>query len=135
MKDKLRDVDITSYQWVSTKNIWADGLTKEMSMTEGMRNLLKQGACKMVPQDINKVICKNDEIKMLNIRNRKTSNKVHWISKNQEIVETNAAAVINTSSNTDVGHCNYIYQELLLYFTLYQLLIPTFSLLYDNSLT
>ena len=28
MKDKLRDSDINSYQWVSTKNIWADGLTK-----------------------------------------------------------------------------------------------------------
>ena len=71
MKDKLRDGDISSYQWVSTKNIWADGLTKEMSMTEGMRNLLKEGACDMVSKDINKVICHNEEIKMLNIRNRK----------------------------------------------------------------
>merc|ERR1712240_1007376 len=61
MKDKLRDGDITSYQWVLTKNIWADGLTKEMSMTEGMRNLLKQGACDMVLKDINKVICQNNE--------------------------------------------------------------------------
>ena len=58
------------------KNIWADGLTKEMSMTEGMRNLLKQGTCNMVPQDINKVICQNDEIKMLNIRNRKTGGQI-----------------------------------------------------------
>ena len=32
MKDKLRDGDINSYQWVSTRNIWADGLTKEMSI-------------------------------------------------------------------------------------------------------
>merc|ERR1712002_1134368 len=72
MKDKLREGDITSYQWVSTKDIWADGLTKKMSMTEGMRNLLKQGTCNMVPQDINKVICQNDEKKMLNIRNRKS---------------------------------------------------------------
>merc|ERR1712240_882933 len=71
MKDKLRDGDISSYQWVSTKNISADGLTKEMSMTEGMRNLLKEGTCDMVSEDINKVICQNDEIKMLNIRNRK----------------------------------------------------------------
>merc|ERR1712121_333548 len=75
MKDKLREGDITSYQWVSTKDIWADGLTKEMSMTEGMRNLLKQGTCSMVPQDINKVICQNNEIKMLNIRNRKNNQK------------------------------------------------------------
>merc|ERR1712240_409151 len=72
MKDKLREGDITSYQWVSTKDIWADGLTKDMSMTEGVRTLLIQGTCNMVPQDINKVICQNDEIKMLNIRNRKS---------------------------------------------------------------
>ena len=71
MKEKLRDGEINSYQWVSTKQIWADGLTKEMSMTEGMRSLLKEGKCDMVSNDINKVICHNEEIKMLNIRNRK----------------------------------------------------------------
>merc|ERR1712115_297351 len=71
MKDKLRDGEINLYQWVSTKQIWADGLTKEMSMTEGMRSLLKKGKCDMVSDDINKVICHNEEIKMLNIRNRK----------------------------------------------------------------
>ena len=71
MKDKLRDGEIDSYQWVSTKQIWADGLTKEMPMTEGVRNLLKTGRCDMVSEDINKVICHNDEIKMLNIRNRR----------------------------------------------------------------
>ena len=71
MKEKLRDGEITSYLWVSTKNIWADGLTKEMTMTEGLRKLLKEGKCEMVTKDINKVICENEEIKMLNIRNRK----------------------------------------------------------------
>ncbi len=70
MKDKLRDGEIDSYQWVSTKQIWADGLTKEMPMTEGVRNLLKNGKCEMVPEDINKVVCPNEEIKMINIRNR-----------------------------------------------------------------
>ncbi len=71
MKEKLRDGEIKSYQWVSTKQIWADGLTKEMAMTEGLRKLLKEGKCEMVKEDINKVICENEEIKMLNIRNRK----------------------------------------------------------------
>ena len=47
MKDKLRDGEIDSYQWVSTKQIWADGLTKEMPMTDGVRNLLKSGKCDM----------------------------------------------------------------------------------------
>merc|ERR1712041_39115 len=70
MKEKLRDGDITSYQWVSTKNIWADGLTKEMPMAEGVRKLLQEGKCDMVKENINKVICEQEEIKMLNIRNR-----------------------------------------------------------------
>ena len=42
-----------------------------MSITEGLRNLLKEGTCDMVSKDINKVICHKKEIKMLNIRNRK----------------------------------------------------------------
>merc|ERR1711867_166108 len=67
MKEMLRNGNISSYQWVSTKNIWADGLTKEMSMTEGMRKLLQEGRCDMVTKDINKVICKDEEIKMLNM--------------------------------------------------------------------
>ena len=71
MKDKLRDGEIDSYQWVLTKKIWADGLTKEMPMTEGVRNLLKNGKCEMVSKDINKVVCQNEEIKMINIRNRR----------------------------------------------------------------
>ena len=70
MKEKLRDGDITSYQWVSTKNIWADGLTKEMPMAEGVRKLLQEGKCNMVKENINKVICEQGEIKMINIRNR-----------------------------------------------------------------
>jgi len=45
MKEKLRDGEINSYQWVSTKQIWADGLTKEMAMTDGLRRLLKKGKC------------------------------------------------------------------------------------------
>ena len=69
-KERLRDGDITSYQWVSTKKIWADGLTKEMPMTEGVRKLLQEGKCEMVKENINKVICEQEEIKMLNIRNR-----------------------------------------------------------------
>merc|ERR1711867_227376 len=71
MKEKLRDGEIKSYQWVSTKQIWAHYLTKEMEMTEGLRKLLKEGKCEMVKEDINKVIFENEEIKMLNIRNRK----------------------------------------------------------------
>ena len=76
MKEKLRDSEKKSYQWVSTKQIWADGLTKEMEMAEGLRKLLKEGKCEIVKEDINKVICENEEIKMLNIRNRKKEGQV-----------------------------------------------------------
>ena len=51
--------------------MWADGLTKEMEMAEGFRQLLKEGKCEMVKEEVNKVVCENGEIKMLNIRNRK----------------------------------------------------------------
>ena len=71
MKEKLTDGEITSYQWVSTKDIWADELTKEKSMSEGVRKLLKQGACSMVQKEENKVVNQDGEVKMINMRNRK----------------------------------------------------------------
>ena len=51
--------------------MWADGLTKEMEMAEGLRRLLKEGKCEIVKEEVNKVVCENEEIKMLNIRNQK----------------------------------------------------------------
>ena len=68
--------EIQSYQWLSTKEMWADGLTKEMEMAEGLRQLLKEGKCEMVKEEVNKVVCENEEIKMLNIRNRKKKAEV-----------------------------------------------------------
>ena len=75
MKEKLLDGEIKSYQWMSTKEMWADGLTKEMEMAEGLRQLLKEGKCEMVKEKVDKVVCENGEIKMLNIRNRKKRQK------------------------------------------------------------
>ena len=71
LKEKLLEGEIKSYQWLSTKEMWADELTKEMEMAEGLRQLLKEGKCEMVKKEVNKVVCENEEIKMLNIRNRK----------------------------------------------------------------
>ena len=51
--------------------MWADGLTKEMEMAEGLRKLLRDGKCEMVKKEVNKVVCENEKIKMLDIRNRK----------------------------------------------------------------
>ena len=76
LKEKLLEGEIQSYQWLSTKEMWADGLTKEMEMAEGLRQLLKEGKCEMVKKEVNKVVCENEEIKMLNIRNRKKKEEV-----------------------------------------------------------
>ena len=56
--------------------MWADGLTKEMEMAEGLRKLLKNGRCEITKEEVNKVVCENEEIKMLNIRNRKKKEEV-----------------------------------------------------------
>ena len=46
-------------------------MTKEIGMVEGLRKLLQTGSCEMKKEEVNKVIYENDEIKMVNIRNRK----------------------------------------------------------------
>ena len=40
-------------------------------MAEGLRKLLQTGSCEIKKEEVNKVIYENDEIKMVNIRNRK----------------------------------------------------------------
>ena len=84
MTENLLDGEIKSYQWVSTKEMWADGMTKEMEMAEGLRQLLKEGKCEMVKEGVNKVICEHEEIKMLNIRNRKRKEEVREEDKRNQ---------------------------------------------------
>ena len=70
--------------WRAAQEMWADGLTKEMEMAEGLRNLLKEGRCKITSQEINKVVCQNREIRMMNIRNRKKKEETKEKEGNQE---------------------------------------------------
>ena len=56
MKEKLMEGEIKSYQWLSTKEMWADGLTKEMEMAEGLRQLLKAGKCEINKEEVNEVV-------------------------------------------------------------------------------
>ena len=44
-----------------------------MEMAEGLRKMMKTGVCDLRNDEVNKVVCENDEVKMLNIRNRKRS--------------------------------------------------------------
>ena len=71
LKEKLKEGEVKSYQWIPTKEMWADGLTKEMDMADGMRKMLREGVCEIKNEELNKVICEKEEIRMLNIRNRK----------------------------------------------------------------
>ena len=71
MKEKLIEGEVKSYQWLSTKEMWADGMTKEMEMADGLRKLLQSGKCEIRKEEINKVVYENEEVKMLNIRSRK----------------------------------------------------------------
>merc|ERR1712240_504523 len=84
MKEKLMEGEIVSYQWLSTKEMWADGLTKEMEMAERLRNLLNEGRCKIASQEITKVVCQNREIRMMNIRNRKKKEETKEEEGNQD---------------------------------------------------
>merc|ERR1711942_418147 len=54
LKDRLMIGDVKSYQWIPTKEMWADGLTKEMEMAEGLRRMLKEGVCNLKKEEANK---------------------------------------------------------------------------------
>ena len=71
MKEKLMEEAVSSYQWIPTKEMWADGLTKEMEMADGLRRMIQNGKCMMDKKEVNKIVYEKEEIKMLNIRNRK----------------------------------------------------------------
>ena len=47
LKERLMEGDVKLYQWISTKEMWSDGLTKEMEMAEGVRRLMKTGNCEL----------------------------------------------------------------------------------------
>merc|ERR1712112_234725 len=71
LKDRLMSGEVKLYQWIPTKEMWADGLTKEMEMADGVRKMLREGVCNLKKEELNMVVCENEEIRMLNIRNRK----------------------------------------------------------------
>ena len=42
-----------------------------MEMADGLRKVLREGVCNLKNEELNKVVCENEEIRMLSIRNRK----------------------------------------------------------------
>merc|ERR1712138_340526 len=71
LKERLMEGYVKSYQWIPTKEMWSDGLTKEMEMAEGLRKIMQTGVCEMKKEEVSKVVYDKEEIRMVNIRNRK----------------------------------------------------------------
>ena len=61
LKERLRNGEVTLYQWLPTGEMWADGLTKEKEMSEGLKNMMETGVCKMKKGDVNKVVCEKEK--------------------------------------------------------------------------
>ena len=67
MKDCLLDGEVESYQWISTNDIWADGLTKENELLVSFEEVLLDRKLVMRNNGINKVQSQDGEIRMASI--------------------------------------------------------------------
>merc|ERR1712055_432439 len=70
LKDCLLERDVVSYAWLPTEHMWADVLTKEMKMPEGLEMALVGNSIHLPSVCVNEVVCIDGEIRMKNIRNR-----------------------------------------------------------------
>lgn len=62
LKDRLRDKEIESYQWLPTDDMWADVLMKEMKMPSGLESVLLNNVLDLPGDKINKVQAVHGEI-------------------------------------------------------------------------
>ena len=53
MKDRLIEGEVTSYQWMPTDQMWADALTKELEIPEGLQKLIANGNLDMEDKELN----------------------------------------------------------------------------------
>ena len=70
LKEVLLNGEVDSYAWLSTKDMLADVLTKEMRMNKDVEDLMMKNAFHLVESSVNKVQAMEDELRMTNIRNR-----------------------------------------------------------------
>ena len=73
LKDVLTNGEITSIAWLSTNDMLADGLTKERKMNEDMKDLVSKNVSRLAHSSVNEIRALDDEIRMFNIRNRKSN--------------------------------------------------------------
>ena len=71
LKDCLLEGDVSSYSWLSTRDMMADCMTKEMKMPESLEDVLLENKLTLNKPYMNEVRYVDGEIRMMNIRNRK----------------------------------------------------------------
>ena len=73
LKERLVEGDVTLYSRLLTDSMWADILTKEMRLPSGLENVIKNNIMDLPETTVNQVKAFGTEIRMTNIRNRKTT--------------------------------------------------------------
>ena len=71
LKERLIQGEILSYLWLPTHTMWADLLTKEANLHEGLEYVLLHNKMGLGDITINQVMAFDQEDRMVNIRNRK----------------------------------------------------------------
>ena len=72
LKEKLVDGDLYSYAWLPTESMWADILTKEMRLSPTLEDVFLKNVLDLPKTAVNEVKAVGTEIRMNNIRNRRT---------------------------------------------------------------
>ena len=81
LKDRLLEGDVSSYSWLSTRDMMADCMTKEMKMPESLEDVLLENKLTLNKPYMNEVRNVDGEIRMMNIRNRK---KVEMVDQDDQ---------------------------------------------------
>ena len=71
LKERLIQGEILSYSWLPTHTMWADLLTKETNLHKGLEDVLLHNNMDLGDPTINQVMAFDQEVRMVNIRNRK----------------------------------------------------------------
>ena len=73
LKERLVEGDVTSYSRLSTDNMLADILTKEMHLPSGLENMIKNNIMDLPENMVNQLKAFGKEIRMKYICSRKTT--------------------------------------------------------------
>ena len=70
LRERLVDVDIYSYSWLPTKDMWGDMMTKETKLPPSLEDVFVKNVMEFPKPLVDEVKAVGTEIRMTNIRNR-----------------------------------------------------------------